>query len=127
MTLQEIEQMKADRAAGTPAPWAAFEDEVTGIKASDGRVAVCTQITLMHRRFATEVAANARRIARVPDLEAEILRLREALDGIYTYANDTLSGRADGGPDDRAWQRAAVVEIRNRARPFAKTLNGDAP
>ena len=47
--------------------------------------------------------------------------LREALDGIYIYANDTLSGRADGGPDDRAWQRAAVVEIRNRAREFAAT------
>jgi len=51
----------------------------------------------------------------------EILRLQElqnVIDSIYTYANDTLSGRIDG-PDDREWQHAAVVEIRNRARVFA--------
>lgn len=76
--------------------------------------------------------ANARRIARVPDMEAEILRLRAALDGIYVYANDTLSGR-DDGPDDRDWQRAGIVEIRNRAREFATSksaidaLAGEAP
>jgi len=48
-----------------------------------------------------------------------IRELEDVLDGIYIYANDTLSGRVDG-PDDRAWQRAAVVEIRNRARKFAR-------
>lgn len=48
--------------------------------------------------------------------DAEIARLREALESIRLYANDTLSGRADGGPDNRAWQREAVVECRNRAR-----------
>lgn len=47
--------------------------------------------------------------------EAELV---DALDGIYIYANDTLSGRADG-PDDRKWQRDGIVEIRNRARKFA--------
>ena len=47
--------------------------------------------------------------------DAEIERLRAVVDAIYIYANDTLSGRTDG-PDDRDWQRAAVVEIRNRAR-----------
>lgn len=52
------------------------------------------------------------------DLEAEVKRLRETIDAIYIYANDTLSGRTDG-PDDREWQRAAVVEIRNRARKHA--------
>ena len=50
--------------------------------------------------------------------DAEIERLRDVVDAIYIYANDTLSGRTDG-PDDRDWQRAAVVEIRNRARTFA--------
>lgn len=47
---------------------------------------------------------------------AEIARLREALSSIRQYGNDTLSGRADGGPDDRKWQREAVIEMRNRAR-----------
>ena len=51
------------------------------------------------------------------ELEGEVVRLREAGLAIYTYANDTLSGRVDG-PDDRAWQRACVVEVRNRARTF---------
>ena len=47
--------------------------------------------------------------------EAELVG---ALNGIYIYANDTLSGRTDG-PDDRKWQRDGIVEIRNRAREFA--------
>lgn len=62
--------------------------------------------------------------------EAEVERLQgrersllDVIDAIYLYANDTLSGRADGGPDDRDWQRAAVIEIRNRARQFA-TVQG---
>jgi hypothetical protein len=50
------------------------------------------------------------------DAVVEIESYREALAGIRLYCNDTLSGRADGGPDDRAWQREAVVEVRNRAR-----------
>lgn len=54
--------------------------------------------------------------ARADAAEAEIARLREALGSIRQYGNDTLSGRADGGPDDRKWQREAVIEMRNRAR-----------
>lgn len=50
----------------------------------------------------------------------EIERLREELASIRLYANDTLSGRADGGPDDWAWQREAVIECRNRARDALK-------
>lgn len=52
----------------------------------------------------------------VADKNREIARLREALSSIRQYGNDTLSGRADGGPDDRKWQREAVIEMRNRAR-----------
>jgi hypothetical protein len=50
--------------------------------------------------------------------KAKYQELQDVIDSIYTYANDTLSGRIDG-PDDREWQHAAVVEIRNRARVFA--------
>lgn len=52
--------------------------------------------------------------ANTAKLQADNKALREALKGIRLYANDTLSGRVDG-PDDREWQRAAVLEIRNRA------------
>jgi len=59
------------------------------------------------------------RDTQIEDLAKRVRELEEAIDGIYIYANDTLSGRVDGGPDDREWQRAAVVEIRNRARVVA--------
>jgi len=39
-----------------------------------------------------------------------------ALKAIRQYGLDTLSGRADGGADNREWQRAAVVEMVRRAQ-----------
>jgi len=41
--------------------------------------------------------------------------LIEALESIRQYGSDTLSGRSDGGPDDRKWQRDAVLEMARRA------------
>ena len=38
-----------------------------------------------------------------------------ALSAIRRYGWDTLSGRADGGLDDREWQRDAVREMSERA------------
>ena len=73
-----------------------------------GRFGVAYSQTQMVE-FATQARA---------DLEAENQRLLDTIDAIYIYANDTLSGRTDG-PDDREWQRAAVAEIRNRARKHA--------
>jgi len=49
------------------------------------------------------------------EARAEIKRLRDALDSVRQYGSDTLSGRTDG-PDDRDWQRAAVLEMTRRAR-----------
>ena len=87
--------------------------EITAVRAN--RELMGTTPVTKANEDAREAAATLRTQA------IEIERLREALEGIYIYANDTLSGRADGGPDDRAWQRAAVIEIRNRAREFAAT------
>ena len=39
----------------------------------------------------------------------------DVLEAVRQYGADTLSGRTDG-PDDRAWQRAAVLEMARRAR-----------
>ncbi len=51
-------------------------------------------------------------------------RLVGILESIAIYGSDTLSGRVDGGPDDRKWQRDAVLEMTRRARtalaPFTK-------
>ena len=51
----------------------------------------------------------------------EIERLRAELDSIRQYGSDTLSGRTDG-PDDRRWQRDAVLEMTNRA---SRALRGE--
>ncbi len=48
--------------------------------------------------------------------DRELEDLRGALDAIRQYGSDTLSGRADGGVDDRAWQLDAVLEMTRRAR-----------
>ena len=74
MTPDEIEQMKADIEAGTPGPWRAGQHGNFRVYGPDG--------IGEHSGLIAEVLkgkANAYRIARVPDLEAEALRLREAL------------------------------------------------
>jgi hypothetical protein len=47
-------------------------------------------------------------------LRGEVAMLRDVMDSIRVYGQDTLSGRADG-PDDREWQRAGVLEMTKRA------------
>ncbi|PZX29433.1 hypothetical protein C7416_104438 [Cupriavidus phytorum] len=54
-------------------------------------------------------------VARQAAHENLVHELVGALESIYQYGADTLSGRADGGVDDRAWQRAAVLEMTKRA------------
>lgn len=54
--------------------------------------------------------------------EAGCVEMRDALVSIRIYGNDTLSGRVDGGPDDRNWQRDAVLEMTKRA---VAALSGD--
>lgn len=54
------------------------------------------------------VAENAR-------LRAERDRLRAALEAVYQYGSDTLSGPS-GRPDDREWQREGVLVMTRRAR-----------
>ncbi len=62
--------------------------------------------------MSTSIAAQAMAVPAEP-VNA---RLLDALRSIQRYGLDTLSGRADGGDDDRAWQRAAVNEMTKRAR-----------
>lgn len=80
--------------------------------ANDNRI--CEPVFVVEHDDITEEGAK------VVDANMKLLKhaseLLEALESIRQYANDTLSGRADGGPDDRAWQRECVVECRNRAR-----------
>ena len=74
MTPDEIEQMKADIEAGTPGPWRAGQHGNFRVYGPDG--------IGEHSGLIAEVLkgkANAYRIARVPQLEAEVLRLWVAM------------------------------------------------
>lgn len=63
-------------------------------------------------------AAEAALAARAPD---DAVKLREALFSIDVYGSDTLSGRMDG-PEDAAWYRDSVREMRDRARSALASL-----
>lgn len=64
----------------------------------------------------TMLRVSKRWCARAHAAEARVAVLEEALESIRQYGSDTLSGRADGGSDDRQWQREAVREMTRRAR-----------
>ena len=116
-----IEQIEADRAAGTPGDWAVsqtdkwpFELSISPDIISAPRIAYSTKSkTIEDVRNAVgfpyeernhvvslvlEQEANLRRIARVPQMEAEIIRLRAGLEEIdmrgKQYAAEELADMA---------------------------------
>ena len=76
MTPDEIEKMKADIEAGTPGPWRASKVNPSRVFGPDNQPVMERDPSF---RVAPRYEANARRIARVPQLEAEVLRLRRML------------------------------------------------
>jgi hypothetical protein len=94
----------------TPGPWVLLDNEgdiVIADRPGEGLYTLAS--TKNHSPRGSEKLANAKLIAAAPDL-------LEALESICTYGADTLSGRSDGGLDDRKWQRDAVKEMTRRAR-----------
>ena len=57
--------------------------------------------------------------ATIAQLRAVVEKQKDALQSIEQYGLDTLSGRVDG-PDDRDWQRSAVLEMTTRANRALK-------
>ena len=78
MTPDEIEQMQKDIEAGTPGPWGYAPTETADvshlIRDQGGQ-----GIAKITDSFGLPVEENARRIARVPQLEAEVMRLRRVI------------------------------------------------
>ena len=114
MTPDEIEKMKADIEAGTPGPWSV--DNEGDVTAALGYV-VADMLAPEGIAASAADTANARRIARVPQLEAEVLRLRDALIHINSmdpehYRIDSFSGES---------LRGIVLEMGMQARA---ALNG---
>ena len=85
MTPDEIEQMQKDIEAGTPGPWRIKDCDALGDRAThyfqevwndETDILVTSEVTRAHNDGGR---ANMRRIARVPQLEAEVLRLWVAM------------------------------------------------
>lgn len=97
MTEDDIKQMTADREAGTPGPWRVGPVDDTRVESADGSEVADIDGDYNQPETWPVMEANARRIARVPDLEAEVLRLRQALKIIAGYSQciDNLMSNVD--------------------------------
>lgn len=73
-----IEQIKADREAGTPGPWRRGQDGNPRVYGPDGS-GIHSGLLMSEAGDVFKGPANARRIARVPDIEAALLDAEPAL------------------------------------------------
>lgn len=96
-------------------PWrVSLTDEITVVDSENNDVMT---VSGEYETEYEEMAKRARLIAAAP-------ALLEALQSIRRYGLDTLSGRADGGADDREWQRESVNEMTKRARIAIEKATG---
>lgn len=120
-----IEELKRDREAGTPGDWSVEDchgDTMDACKWENGAFQVLSDVCQYHAvadvscnsscRLEDECEANARRIARLPDLEAAFLEAVEAIKSIAAGASVNLE-------DDlvQGWRKIAVDRI-DMARNF---------
>jgi hypothetical protein len=126
MTPEQITQMQDDMAQGTPGPWLVMKDAEAGVNqgyfVSGGGFARADMTGPGHA-----CGPNARRIARVPDLEAEVIRRvhREAeLEAEVIRLREALGALADGvlNADNMTDKTLDRAYLRARA-----ALNGTAP
>jgi hypothetical protein len=123
MTPEELEQMRADMAAGTPGPWGAIIGKYGWqIHAKSYWLA-----NLKCESCPAHEEANAHRIARVPTLEAEVLRLTEAnaalagelarMRGLVLRAADLIDGDLIG----KEWKRETRTFVRDARAALSHT------
>jgi|GEM_PF-5395978 len=115
--MMDIEQIKADMAAGTPGPWRRTLSGKSKVPSEFGvenvkRRGVCSTGGYEDGRDGTyeENKANARRIARVPDLEARIIAdsaVRAAADALAEAVRKVI----EEGVQDRVtpWRKDGVI------------------
>ena len=121
MKPEDIEQMERDREAGTDGPW-----RLSGLLIEGQSGAVClmgepAQYAGDKSRMLDNWEVNARRIARVPTLEAEVLRLRGALEDITGVGFDAPM---TWGGTDAEWERkrANIMQVTAEV-----ALKGESP
>jgi hypothetical protein len=116
MKPEEIEQMKADMEAGTP-PDGWSTDEGGEVHRYGSTIFAWPEYS--DQSDPGKIHADMSRGARVPAMEAEILRLREALSEVLEALDDGLCNEVIPGFDAYRLDRACVS-----ARAV---LNGEAP
>ena len=94
-----IDDIKRDREAGTPGPWGTTSDE-RSVRGGPKYVSehICSMDHYRDERL-EERAPNARRIARVPDLEAAYIRERDRNDALNEVGQGFLWAVHIIGPD----------------------------
>lgn len=86
----DFDALRADRAAGTPGPWRLSTLDKTAIVClADGWPIATAQGDRNDGDEAHIMDADARRIARLPDLEDEVLRLRAFIAALRAIAGDS--------------------------------------
>ena len=80
-----FEQLKADMEAGTQGDWVKDSGESLKVRNGSGSIAMIMQTHLNGRRTSQEVSANARRIARVPQLERIALAAEALAEAALKY------------------------------------------
>lgn len=107
MTL-DIEQIKADREAGTDGPWSAFTDDSaphTNIVSPSPRT---TCVFSLAGRYKSE--SDVSRIARVPDLEAGYIAQAERIAELEAALKDVRHEICAGPIDDTLWHQEIPAE-----------------
>lgn len=87
MAKVDIEEMKADREAGTDGGWYTHPGSPRDVFVGDGEL-MATAYPMNHRPDIV-AEANARRIARLPELEAAYIEAVKALELIATLGSRT--------------------------------------
>ena len=114
-----IDDIKRDREAGTPGPWAVCGDGARVKPVPHDQwlqpiADVSSEIRWDNETWGNlgRVSLNARRIARVPDMEAALIEAMEALKALVSANNST-----DGMAMRKAWDKADAAIARAKPAP----------
>ena len=79
-----IDDIKRDRETGTSGPWVAKKSafEVFNVDHGSMKYEITADLTLIAALYSSDIDANARRIARVPAMEAALLAAVDALEAL---------------------------------------------
>lgn len=108
-----IEQIKRDREAGTPGPWAAKKSafEVFNVDHGEMKYEIAADFTLIAALYSSDIDPDARRIARVPAMEEALLAAEKLADGFELLIQDLMNDE-EADADNLADALCNLVDLR---------------